>query len=165
MHIDDKKRATINHRKHLCSTCGSLFHSPVACEGVAEPAELTLQSQAPQADPPPKKLVRCGPYHVPPPRVTILDDTIEEAMRKPDPGWQDWLRKNALWDDNLDERAAYTRYYKFHKVTFDALPPERWPTFYKRLAEMEELFVVGDAIGEVPGHPFTFEVMDKTPIR
>ena len=165
VHIDEKKWAAVNHRKHLCSTCGSLFYSPVACVGVAGPTERTLQSRAPQADPTPQKLVRCGPYHVPLPRVTTLDDTIEEAMKKPDLGWQEWLQKNSLWDDNLNERAAYTRYYKFHKVKFDALPPERWPTFYKRLAEMEDLFVVGDAIGEVPGQPFVFEVMDKTPIR
>lgn len=30
---------------------------------------------------------------------------------------------------------------------------------------MEELFVVGDAIGRVPNQEFRFEVMDRTPIR
>ena len=102
---------------------------------------------------------------MPVPHMTTLDDTIEKNMKKPDPGWQDWLRKNALWDDSMDERATYTHYCKFHKVTFDALPPERWPTFYYHLAEMKELFMVGNTIGEVPGQTFTFKVMDKTPIR
>ena len=102
---------------------------------------------------------------MPVPRVTTLGDTIEEAMRKPPSNWQEWLRKNKLWDEDMDERAAFTRYYKFHKVTFDAIPQEQWPTYYRRLADMEDLFVVGDAIGEVPGQPFCFEVMDKTPIR
>ena len=51
----------------------------------------------------------------------------------------------------MDERAAFTRYYKIHKVTFDAIPHEQWPTYYRCLADMEDLFVVGDTIGQVPG--------------
>ena len=37
--------------------------------------------------------------------------------------------------------------------------------YFHRLALLEKLFVVGDAIGEVDGQEFTFEVFDKTPIR
>ena len=51
----------------------------------------------------------------------------------------------------MSEQAAFTRYYKFHKTKFDAIPETQWPTYYRKLAELEELFVVGDAIGEVPG--------------
>ena len=113
---------------------------------------------------PKQKLVKCRPLHIPAPCVTTLGGTIEEAMCKPPSNWQEWLRKNKLWDEGMDERAAFTRYYKFHKVTFDAIPQEQWPTSYHCLADMEDLFIFGHAIGEVPGQPLCFKVMDKTPI-
>ena len=65
----------------------------------------------------------------------------------------------------MTKQAAFTRYYKFHKVKFDTIPENLWPTYYRKLVALEELFVVGDAIWEVPGQPFCFEVIDKTPIR
>ena len=42
-------------------------------------------------------------------------------------------------------------FYKFHKVKFLAVPEERWNIYFRRLAALEWLFVVGDAIGGVPG--------------
>ena len=60
-------------------------------------------------------------------------------------------KKIKLWDEGMDERAAFMRCYKIHKVTFDAIPHEQWPTYYRCLADMEDLFVVGDTIGEIPG--------------
>ena len=51
----------------------------------------------------------------------------------------------------MTEQAAFTRYYKFHKVKFDTIPENLWPTYYHKLVALEEVFVVGDAIGEVPG--------------
>ena len=102
---------------------------------------------------------------MPIPRVTTLGDSIEEAMRKPPDGWLEWLREFDLWDEGMSEKAAFTRYWKFHKVEFQAIPRERWHIYFKRLVALEDLFVVGDAIGEVPGQEFTFEVFDKTPIR
>ena len=132
--------------------CGEIFYSPEACVGVAKPTMMiSPPSGTPSIKKVPQKLVKCGPYYVPIPRVTTLGDTIEEAMRKPPEGWQDWLQKNQIWDENMSEQAAFTRYYKFHKIKFDAIPETQWPTYYRKLAELEELFVVGDAIGEVPG--------------
>ena len=49
----------------------------------------------------------------------------------------------------MTKQAAFTRYYKFHKIKFDAIPETLWPTYYHKLVALEELFVVGDAIGEV----------------
>ena len=115
--------------------------------GVAKPEVLN----PPPCTRPPQKLIKCGSYYVPAPRITILDDTIEEAMQKPPEGWQEWLHKNQFWDNDMTEQAAFTRYYKFHKVKFDAIPENLWPTYYRKLVALEELFVVGDAIGEVPG--------------
>ena len=39
----------------------------------------------------------------------------------------------------------------FHKIKFDAIPEPQWPTYYRKLVALEELFIVGDAIGEVLG--------------
>ena len=132
--------------------CGALFYSPQTCVGVAKPKVTHYPpSTKPHRHQTAQKLVKCGPYYIPVSHVTTLDDTIKEAMRKPPEGWQDWLRKNQVWDENMSEQAAFTRYYKFHKIKFDAIPETQWPTYYRKLAELEELFVVGDAIGEVPG--------------
>ena len=95
----------------------------------------------------------------------MLGDSIEEAMRKPPDGWLKWLREFDLWDEGMSEKAAFARYWKFHKVEFQAILRERWHIYFKRLVALEDLFIVGDAIGEVPGQEFTFEVFDKTPIR
>ena len=163
--------------------CGGWFWTSEACVGIECPVMLSPPSALPPPTVPPapqttrkteklpgrcqepkRKLVKCRPLHMPGPFVTNLGDTIEEAMRKPPSNWQEWLRKNKLWDEGMDECVAFMHYYNFHKVIFDAIPQEQWPTYYHRLADMEDLFVVGHAIGEVPGQPFCFKVMDKTPI-
>ena len=95
----------------------------------------------------------------------MLGDSIKEAMRKPLDGWLEWLHEFDLWDKGMSERAAFTRYWKFHKVELQAIPREWWHIYFKKLVALEDLFVVGDTIGEVPGQEFTFEVFDKTPIR
>ena len=51
----------------------------------------------------------------------------------------------------MSGRDAFTRFYKFHKVKFLAVPEERWHIYFRRLVALERLFVVGDAIGGVPG--------------
>ena len=120
--------------------------------GVAKPEMMNPPpSTRPHMQKTTQKLVKCGFYYVPVPRITTLDDTIEEAMRKPPEGCQDCQQKNQIWDDNMTEQAAFTRYCKFHKIKFDAIPETLWPTYYRNLVALEELFVVGDAIGEVPG--------------
>ena len=118
--------------------------------GVAKPEMMnTPPSTKPHRHKMNQKLVKCGSYYVLVPRITTLNDTIEEAMQKPPEGWQDWLWKSQIWDDNMTKQAAFTRYHKFHKIKFDSIPETQWPTYYHRLAALEELFVVGDAIGEV----------------
>lgn len=69
-----------------------------------------------------RELVKCGPYLVPVPRVTTLGDTIEEAMSAKPEGWKEWLERYQLWDEGMSEKEAFTRYYKFHKVKFLAVP-------------------------------------------
>ena len=98
-----------------------------------------------------QEYVECGPYLVPVPILTTLGDTIKEAMRNPPAGWIDWLRKYHLWDQGMSERDAFTRFYKFHKVKFLAVLEKQWYIYFKRLVTLERLFVVGDAIGGVPG--------------
>ena len=116
--------------------------------GVAKPEMMNPPpSTRPHRHKTTQKLVKCGSYYVPVPCITTLDDTIEEAIQKPPEGWQDWLRKNQIWDDNMTEQAAFTRYYKFHKIKFDAIPETQWPTYYCKLFVLEELLVVRDAIG------------------
>ena len=95
----------------------------------------------------------------------MLGDSIGEAMRKPPDGRLEWLSEFDMWDKGMNEIATFTRYWKFHKVEFQVIPREYWHIYFKRLVALEDLFVVGDAIGEVPGQEFTFEVFDKTPIR
>ena len=51
----------------------------------------------------------------------------------------------------MSERDAFTRFYKFHKVKFLAVPEERRHIYFRRLVALERLFVVGDAISIVPG--------------
>ena len=51
----------------------------------------------------------------------------------------------------MSERDVFTRYFKFHKVKFLAVPEERWQIYFRRLVALQRLFVVGDAIGGVPG--------------
>ena len=132
--------------------CGALFYSPEVCVGVAKPEMMNPPpSTRPHRHKTTQKLVKCGSYYILVLRVTTLDDTIEETMWKPPEGWQDWLWKNQVWDDNMTEQAAFTRNYEFHKVKFDAIPETQWPTCYPKLVLLEELFVVGDTIGKVPG--------------
>ena len=61
----------------------------------------------------------------------------------------------------MTEQAAFTRYYKFHKVKFDAIPENLWPTYYHEQVAFKELFVVGDAIGEVQDSHFAWRSSTK----
>ena len=154
LHVDRDKYARCNHRKHLCAVCGAYFYSAEACVGVehvhvAASSFPAVTSQLPSSCPaaalkPPgncpattqqlpkttRKLVRVGRFYVPIPEVTTLSDTIEEALKSPPAGWQEWLRKYGIWDPAMTREASFTRFYKFHKIKFDAIPEERWPTFF-----------------------------------
>lgn len=62
-------------------------------------------------------------------------------------GWQDWLQKYRLFDENLTKDQAYLRYLKFNKTTFQAVPEEVWYLYFWELLLYEPALVFGDAIG------------------
>ena len=55
------------------------------------------------------------------------------------------------------------RYLKLHDKTFPAAPAAAWPLLYQCLAQLEDCFVVGEAMGVVHDHPFVFDVVDPSP--
>ena len=86
-HIDREQWAMFNHQKHLCAVCKALFYSTEEHVGVAKPEMMNPPSRTrPHRHEMTQKLVKRGSYYVPVPHVTTLDDTIEEAMRRPPEG-------------------------------------------------------------------------------
>ena len=83
-----------------------------------------------------------------------------------EPGWQDWLASQGILDLELTEQQSYLRYLKFHKMTFPAVPRDKWYHLFADLALLEQCFVVGGAIGEVHEFPFVFDLVEPDkPIR
>ena len=72
-------------------------------------------------------------------------------MRDPLDDLLDWLQNYNLWGQEMSERDAFTHFYKFQKMKFLSVPEEQWHIYFTRLVALERLFVVGNAVGGIPG--------------
>lgn len=81
------------------------------------------------------------------------------------PGWEAWLRKYQLWDEDKSIEELYLRYRKFEKLSFDQVPEEHWGQLFQDLLFFEDGLVFGNSIGCVDEFPFKFNVEDETPLR
>ena len=78
-------------------------------------------------------------------------------------GWQLFLQTQGVWDETKTEDDLYIRYLKLHDKTFPAVPAAAWPLLYQCITQLEDCFIMGEAMGVVHEHPFMFEVVDPTP--
>ena len=78
-------------------------------------------------------------------------------------GWQQFLRAQGVWDETKMEDDLYIRYLKLNNQTFPAVPAAARPLLYQCLAQLEDCFVVGEAMGIVHERPFVLKVVDPTP--
>ena len=78
-------------------------------------------------------------------------------------GWEEWLHRQRLWDEELPRPKLYTRYLKLSRIRFTAIPEAEWWRFYRDLLPLERGLACGEAIGYV-NRPFWFKVVDERPI-
>ena len=85
-------------------------------------------------------------------------------MAEKAPGWQDFLCRWGIWDQQKNDDDLYIHYLRFKDKTFPAAPREQCPALFQCLAHLEQCFVVGEAMGVVHDHPFHFKVLHPTPL-
>ena len=84
-------------------------------------------------------------------------------MADKEPGWERFLQERGVWDSKREQDDLYLRFLKLRDKTFPAAPAACWPQLFQCLANLEDCFVVGEAMGVVHDHPFVFTVQDPTP--
>lgn len=94
-----------------------------------------------------------------------LSAQMLEPVKEKDKGWQEWLKRWDIYDENSDQNAMYLRYMKLKDITFPLMPKEHWSGLFKDLVSLESGLVFGDAIGKCTILPFSFKVTNDDPVR
>ena len=59
--------------------------------------------------------------------MRIPEGLRAQQVAEKEPGWQDFLRKWGIWDQQKNDEDLYIRYLKFKDKTFPTAPREQWP--------------------------------------